>query len=296
MYSYTFSKDDTDKVTQKTQDYSNMLDDFKKVDDKYNLTTDNVTFEKQTFTKPSDEEIKTSAQNSLENYKQTSLQNIEDDYNQKSSDISNQIDELKNSAQSQKQETKNLYSSLKNDASNDALKRGLARSSIVINVLDAFDQNMIDEINKINEEIGTKVESLNNQKSLLNEQRQSALNAFDIAYAVELSTKIDEINAELAEEEQKVIEYNNKIAEKEAEYEAQRNKDTLDRAEFIEKYGEDAILSLKQNEKYEIALNYLNTLSKEEALNELDSNRTFSYELGPTYFNRLKVIVNQRKD
>ena len=296
MYSYTFSKDDTDKVTQKTQDYSNMLDDFKKVDDKYNLTTDNITFEKQTFTKPSDEEIKTSAQNSLENYKQTSLQNIEDDYNQKRSDISNQIDELKNSAQSQKQETKELYSSLKNDASNDALKRGLARSSIVINVLDAFDQNMIDEINKINEEIGTKVESLNNQKSLLNEQRQSALNAFDIAYAVELSTKIDEINAELAEEEQKVIEYNNKIAEKEAEYEAQRNKDTLDRAEFIEKYGEDAILSLKQNEKYEIALNYLNTLSKEEALNELESNRTFSYELGPTYFNRLKVIVNQRKD
>ena len=296
MYSYTFSKDDTDKVTQKTQDYSNMLDDFKKVDDKYNLTTDNITFEKQTFTRPSDEEIKTSAQNSLENYKQTSLQNIEDDYNQKRSDISNQIDELKNSAQSQKQETKELYSSLKNDASNDALKRGLARSSIVINVLDVFDQNMIDEINKINEEIGTKVESLNNQKSLLNEQRQSALNAFDIAYAVELSTKIDEINAELAEEEQKVIEYNNKIAEKEAEYEAQRNKDTLDRAEFIEKYGEDAILSLKQNEKYEIALNYLNTLSKEEALNELDSNSTFSYELGPTYFNRLKVIVNQRKD
>ncbi len=296
MYSYTFSKDDTDKLTKKTQDYSNMLDEFKKVDDKYNLTTDTVTFEKQTFTKPTDEEIKTSAKNSLEDYKQTSLKNIESDYNEKSTNISNQIDELNKSANSQKQETKNLYSSLKNDASNDALKRGLARSSIVINVLDAFDQNMIDEINKINEEIGSKVESLNNQKLLLSEQRQNALNAFDISYAVELSTKIDEINAALAEQEQKVIEYNNEIAEKEAEYEAQRNKDTLDRAEFIEKYGEDAILSLKQNEKYEIALNYLNSLPKEEAINELDTNRTYSYELGPTYFNRLKVNIEEREN
>lgn len=296
MYSYTFSQDDTNKVTQKTQDYSNMLDEFKKVDDKYDLTTDEVSFEKKTFTKPSDEEIKTSAQNSLEDYKQTSLKNIEDDYNEKSADISSQIDELSKSAQSQKQEAKDLYSSLKQDASNDATKRGLARSSIVVNILDAFDQNMLNEINKINEEITAKVDSLNNQKTLLSEQRQNALNAFDISYAVELSTKIDEINQELAEQEQKVIEYNNEIAEKEAEYESKRNQDTLDRAEFIEKYGDDAILELKQSEKYKIALDYLNSLSKDEALNELDTNRTFTYELGPSYYNRLKVITTQRKE
>ena len=296
MYSYTFSKDDTDKITQKTNDYSSMLDDFKKVDDKYNLSADKVTFEKQTFSRPSDEEIETSAKNSLEDYKQTSLQNIEDDYKQKNDDLSSQIDELNSSAKSQKEETKNMYQTLKKDASNDATKRGLARSSIVINILDAFDQNMIDEINKINEEISTKVESLNNQKSLLSEQRQNALNAFDISYAVELSTKIDEINEKLAEEEQKVIEYNNQIAEKEAEYESKRNQDTLDRAEFIEKYGEDAIQNLKQDEKFEIALNYLNKLSKSEALSELETNRTYSYELGPTNYNRLKILINQRSE
>ena len=198
--------------------------------------------------------------------------------------------------EAQKEETKNMYQTLKKDASNDATKRGLARSSIVINILDAFDQNMIDEINKINEEISTKVESLNNQKSLLSEQRQNALNAFDISYAVELSTKIDEINEKLAEEEQKVIEYNNQIAEKEAEYESKRNQDTLDRAEFIEKYGEDAIQNLKQDEKFEIALNYLNKLSKSEALSELETNRTYSYELGPTNYNRLKILINQRSE
>ncbi len=295
MYSYTFSKDDTDKVTQKTQDYSNMLDDFKKIDDKYNLTTDSVTFEKQTFTKPSDEEIQKQAQNSLENYKNTSLENIDKEYKEKSAYLQSQIEDAQSSANKQKEETKDLYSQLKQDASNDATKRGLARSSIVINILDAFDQGMIDEINKINEEISTKVESLNNQKELLSEQRQSALNAFDISYAVELSTKIDEINAELLEQEQKVIEYNNKIAEKEAEYEQQRNQDTLDRAEFIEKYGEDALLDLKQSEKYNIALAYLSTLSKEDALSELETNKTYSSELGPKYFNRLKVLINDRE-
>ena len=108
-----------------------------------------------------------------------------------------------------------MYSKLKQDASSDALKRGLARSSIVINVLDAFDKGYIEEINKINNEIQSKITSLEGQKSLLDEQRQSALNAFDINYALKLSSKIDDINKELYEQEQKVIEYNNQIAQKE---------------------------------------------------------------------------------
>ena len=115
MYSYTFSKDDTDKVTQKTQDYSNMLDDFKKIDDKYNLTTDSVTFEKQTFTKPSDEEIQKQAQNSLENYKNTSLENIDKEYKEKSAYLQSQIEDAQSSANKQKEETKDLYSQQKED-------------------------------------------------------------------------------------------------------------------------------------------------------------------------------------
>lgn len=297
MYQYTFSKEDTDALTDKTKKYSELLDSFKDVDKKYS-SQDNGSLElkEMTFTKPTDEEIKKQAENNLYDYKETGIQGINDEYTEKQNSLENQISSTLKSGDEKKTEAKELYSSLKQDASNDATKRGLARSSIVINVLDAFDQNMIKEYNKINEEISSTVDSLNNQKALLNEQKQNALNSFDITYAVKLSEKIDEINKELLEQEQKVIEYNNEIAEKEAEYEQKRKENALDYADYVSEYGVKELEEIKQNEKYMLAKDYFMSMPKEEALKELESNRVFNAELGSVAFNKLKVILNARED
>ncbi len=297
MYQYTFSKEDTDALTEKTKKYSDLLDSFKDVDKKYS-SQDNgsLDLEEMTFTKPSDEEIKKQAENNLYDYKETGIKGINDEYDEKQSSIENQISSTLKSGDEKKNETKQLYSSLKQDASNDATKRGLARSSIVINVLDAFDQNMINEYNKINEEISSTVDSLNNQKALLSEQKQNALNSFDITYAVKLSEKIDEINKELLEQEQKVIEYNNEIAQKEAEYEQNRKENALDYADYVAEYGVKELEEIKQNEKYLLAKDYFMSMPKEEALEELESNKIYNAELGSVAFNKLKVILKARED
>ncbi|MBO5884671.1 MAG: hypothetical protein J6Q51_02640, partial [Clostridia bacterium] len=257
MYQYTFSNKDTETITEKTKNYSNLLDEFKQIDKKFSSLDDSeLNLEKKSFEKLSDEQIKQQAENNLFDYKQSSIQNINDEYATKTDDIDQNIKQTEQSATSQKNEAKQLYSSLKQDAAKDAVKRGLARSSIVINILDAFDQGMIEEYNKINQEISTKIDSLNSKKQLLDEQKQNALNAFDISYAVKLSNKIDEINKELNEQEQKVIEYNNQIAQKEAEYEAKRKQNALDYAEYIQKNGTDTIVQLKREEKYNLAKEY----------------------------------------
>ncbi len=297
MYQYTFSNKDTEELTEKTKNYSNMLQGFEDVDKKFSSQDEgSLNLEKKTFEKLSDEEIAKKAENSLSDYKNSELENINSSYDDKKQSIDEEINTTKTDGEAQKNETKELYSSLKQEASNDAVKRGLSRSSIVINILDAFDQNMIKEYNKINDEITSKIDSLNNQKNLLNEQRENALNAFDITYAVKLSNKIDEINQSLLEEEQKVLEYNNQIAQKEAEYEAERKQNALDYAEYVEKYGYEGIEKMKQEEKYQIAKDYLMSMSKEEALNELNSNRLFNSELGSINFNKLKVLLSERKD
>lgn len=297
MYQYTFSNKDTEKLTEKTKNYSNLLEDFKQIDKKFSSQDDGgLNLEKKSFEKLSDDQIKKQAENDLHEYKQSTIKNITDEHSSKKEAIDESIKNTEESATSQKNEAKQLYSSLKQDASNDALKRGLARSSIVINILDAFDKGMIEEYNKINKEISTKIDSLNSQKQLLDEQKQSALNAFDISYAVKLSNKIDEINKELNEQEQKVIEYNNQIAQKEAEYEAKRKQNALDYAEYIQKNGTDTIVQLKRDEKFNLAKEYIMSLSKEEAMYELDNNKVFSSELGPTNYSKLKVLVMGRED
>ena len=53
---------------------------------------------------------------------------------------------------------------------------------------------------------------------------------------------------------------------------------------------------MKQQEKYLLAKDYLMSLSKEEALDELNSNRVYNSELGSINFNKLKVLLTERKD
>lgn len=291
MYKYSFTNEDTEKITEKTKNYSDLLQNFKKVDEKYNFTPNDLTLERKTFEGKTDDEVKDEAQRSLKEYKDTGIADIEKSYADKKTGLDENIQDTKEQGESKKQETLNLYSSLKDDAKQDAVKRGLARSSIVINVLDAFNQNMIDEYNKINEEISSKIQNLTTQKTLLDEQKQNALNSFDISYALKLSNKIDEINEKLKEQEQKVIEYNNQIAEKEAEYKSKQTDKSLTYAKYIQSYGKDGINVLKQDEKFTLAKNYLDGLTKEEALSELENNKVFASELGPSNYTKLKVFI-----
>ncbi len=291
MYKYSFTNEDTEKITEKTKNYSDLLQNFKKVDEKYNFTPNDLTLERKTFEGKTDDEVKDEAQRSLKEYKDTGIADIEKSYSDKKTALDENIHDTKTQGESKKQETVDLYSSLKDDAKQDAVKRGLARSSIVINVLDAFNQNMIDEYNKINEEISSKIQNLTTQKTLLDEQKQNALNSFDISYALKLSNKIDEINEKLSEQQQKVIEYNNQIAEKEAEYKSKQTDKTLTYAKYIQSYGKDGINVLKQDEKFTLAKNYLDDLTKEEALSELENNKVFASELGPSNYTKLKVFI-----
>jgi len=296
MYTYTIPDEQTEQIAQKTKKYSDLLNTFKAVDEKYRPSQSELTLQRKTFEKPSDEQIEKQAKNSLEEYKQVGRQDIMDEYDKKSLDIDTKIENEKNSGDAQKLETKQMYESLKDSASKDAIKRGLARSSIAINILDAFDKDMVSQINKLNEQIQSKVTSLNGQKELYDKQRQSALNAFDISYALKLTEKIDSINKQLAEQEQKVIEYNNQIAEKEAEYEAKRSKNNLELATYLSKYGQEAYDNMKREEKFEYAKEYLLSLPKQEALAELETNTMLASELGAKYFNKLKLFVNSNKE
>ena len=73
MYKYSFSSEDTDKITEKTKNYSDLLSNFKKVDEKYNFSGDELNLERKTFKGKTDEEIEKQAKDSLQEYKETGI-------------------------------------------------------------------------------------------------------------------------------------------------------------------------------------------------------------------------------
>ncbi len=294
MYQFTFDQDTTNKLTENTKKSKTVLEQFDEIDNRFNTMssdTQKLNLTKMQYTKPSDEEVKKRAENSLYEYKTSNVDSINKDFETKSNSIDSSIKEIEESGNKQKQNIKSAYEEIKQDAKDDAIKRGLARSSIIVNTLATHDGNMIKDLQDKTNEINSKIEGYQNEKSLLEQQKQNALSSFDISYAVKLQEKIDDINKTINNEEQEVIKYNNQIAELQAEWEKEQSKANFDKAtelaDLVGKYGSTIFEVLKQNEKLEVAKNHFNQMDKNDAINELKNNPIYFSNLGNKNYNKL---------
>lgn len=301
MYTYSFSDEDTEEISNKTKSDSDLEKLFSDVDAKYDSSSINksdyektLDLQKQEYVGLTDEEIKKQAEDSLNDYSTATKDSIENDYTENKEALNSDLENLQKTTEKSKESLQTAYEQVKVNAENDAIKRGLARSSIIVNKLAKFDSSMLSEFADIEKDYLETTNKLTSQKNLLEVQKQNALDSFDITYAVKLSEKISSITEELQEKEREVIEYNNKVEQLEKEYEAdmlkqyasdssQVKSDNLDYLEFINKYGETGINTLKAKEKYDIAYSYLMSMSKDDAINELSNNSIYQQQLLSNY-------------
>ena len=289
MYEYKFSDEQTEKINKKTA----VLDSFKQIDKKYSFNNDELKLERKTFTAPSTEEIHSIAEDSLKEYKLSGIDKIKTDYASKISDLNQKETQNQQNLTSQKSQLKGVYEGLKQDASNDSIKQGLARSSIIVNVLDAFDKEMLDTYSKLDSEYNSQFKKLQEEKSLLESQKKNALDAFDISYASKLNDKIEEINASIEKKQKEVEDYNKAIEKQEREFKETQEKENQELMEFINIYGKETLDRVKQQEKYNIAYAYFMNMDKNEALAELLNNSVYKDELGKIYSSLEKEIRNR---
>ncbi len=266
-----------------------MLDDLKSqiegIDTKYDIfpkkgdkmNEDISLARKETITK-TDDELKTEAENSLADYAKAQKDAINNAADKKLSNFDGKEESLRAQSELDKAQLQNYYNTYKRNAENDALKRGLQRSSIVINNLNAFDKELVEKLINIDKTLGENIASINDQINSLNEERQKALDEFNITYAVKVNDKINALKEDLQAKNDEILEYNNKIAQIEAEYKADAQKRNQqvdeDYLNQIYKYfaNQDTIKANKQKE-YETAVDkYLDSLSKDDALAELSNN------------------------
>lgn len=302
MYQFTFDEDTTKKVESQTTKTKSILEQFSEVDNKYSslssLGQSDLNLQELTYQKPTDEEVKTKAENSLSEYKNSSISSINSNFDTKNKNINVSIESAKQAGEEDAKKIYSTYQNVKQDAKDDAIKRGLARSSIIVNTLASYDNGMLAELSNKSEEVNAKITAYQNEKNLLEEQKQNALSSFDIEYAVKLQEKIDSINQSIQEKEQEVIKYNNDIAEIKAKWEKEQESENFDKttelAELMGKYGVAVFDELKQNEKYALLQNHFKDMPKEEALNELKNNTAYISNIGKYNYNKLLQELNDR--
>ncbi len=245
-----------------------------------------------------DNAIEKQANDELADYKKSNVDKIYNQTKAKEEELNLNKESLKANYSSSKARIEENYDNARQKVSDDALRRGLSRSSIVINQLDAFNKEELDLYNQLDKDLTAKINQVDFELNALQTQQDLALSEFDIAYAVKLNSKINSLKQELLEKQNEVVKYNNQIAEKEAQYklkyeqlEQDLKNDAWDKEKDLmnitTKYGSNAVQKYKQNQIYNMVDEYLASLSKEEAIKILENNNEIRNYLTSTNLNTL---------
>ena len=247
-----------------------MLDDLKSqiggIDTKYDIfpkkgdkMSEDLTLDRKETIKKTDDELRGEAESSLAEYAKAQKDAINNTTDKKISSFDGKEESLRAQSELDKAQLQNFYNAYKRNAENDALKRGLQRSSIVINNLNAFDKELVEKLINIDKTLGENIASINDKINTLNEERQKALDEFNITYAVKVNDKINALKEDLQAKNDEILEYNNKIAQIEAQYKAnaQKRNQQVDENYLSQIYkyfaNQDTIKANKQKE-YETAV------------------------------------------
>ncbi len=301
----TYIKGLLDKATGKNKntekDYTDVLD---KIDELYESTEpqkprldEASSYERMTYDAPTDEEIAASAESSLASYAAAGKSSID---NEIASLIEKYGSEKSANGAAYQNTLKSLneaYERAVEEVNNDALRRGLARSSIATGNAAALSREKASasavaaaDYEKVNAEIDAEIAGLE-------AKRQKAMDEFNIAYTAKLTEEINRLKEEREKKKAEVIKYNNTLSEKENEY-------AIDRAKAESELYNEA-LAQKKTEKelrenpdavtqdkiyqqvYALLRDKLLTLSAAEAKEEVTKNPIYHQYLSDAYYYKL---------
>ena len=249
----------------------------------------------------SSDDIESEAKNSLAEYRNKELAGIDSGIELKRDALNQNKIDLKENRDSMLSNINATYDRARENASNDALRRGVARSSIVVSILDAFSKDEIDSIGKVEKEYSDSLNAIDFEINALDAQRKQAISDFDIAYAVKLNDKINALTNEFEKKQSEIIKYNNDIAEKEKEYQENYAKLVADikeknidnatkQSELIAKYGTKALANYTKNQVFAVLDNYMANKDKSKRIEVLTSS-ALKDALGSNYEEAYKKYV-----
>ena len=306
MYEYKIFSDDN-----LNSDQQDVLEKLSEIDKKYSLEEfipkeiTSLGLEKKEFEAPTDEEVRLQAENLLESEKENGLKKIQDNYDSKFSSLDSKtlgIEEDRN------QDVEKVFSDYANSlrkATNSSIKQGISRSSIFNEAVNAIEGTKNSELSKIEETFKKEVTKLENEREILQKQKDNALESFDISYAVKLENKISNLNKEIAKQQEEILKYNKNVDKLEEENRLKQEKENLLEQNRIEKRNKE-LLAEKQKlgdigftnqmlkERFDVVKDYLMKLPKDKALNELNKDKSYEQLLG-NYYPAIVVQMMKRE-
>ena len=248
-------------------------------------TLPDVTLTEKTYDAPSDDELKKSAESSLEKYKKDSIDAINES-------SANSEKELTGKRETVDSNMKNALSSLEDDYNaaakridNDVIKRGLARSSVAVTGKADLEREYLSRSDQLKSGYQKQLDALDSEISSIGTKLKKALDDFNLSYAAKLNETLASLKAEREKKQDEVLKYNNEIRAKQAELDRKRaetesklsaNAQNSDEAKKIK---EELYKSI-----YEKMDAYLGAMDKGAARLEIRNHTMYQEHLSPLYY------------
>lgn len=277
------------------------------IDGLYNNSNPSVTLPtyeptKATYTGATDDEIAKSGADSLVEYYLKNINNINSTTAAQQKAKQSDKNRAQEYALEQQQYIEQVYAALKDAAEKDAVKRGIARSSIVSGQKQAYDSDMASNLIKLSENMYKEIAGIESDIADLEAEKTKALNDFDIVYAAKLAMEIEEQKAARDKKAEEVLRYNNQLDKDAGEYEINRQKaeqslvkGELDinneKKELSKQYSE--ILSKRDDETYAYVKSYLSGLTAQQR-KSVYTDPEFISMVGEEQIAKLKADFNDK--
>lgn len=195
-----------------------------------------------------------------------------DDAQKESENKKNQLEsslkKVEDATKTENAATEAAYEKAKRDAENQALKRGMGRSSVIMELLKEYDARKFDKIESRNKQAEKQIEEIGMQIDGLSAELEKSLKKLDMEKAIEINERIEELKKQRDDKNLEVLKYNNEVSEKVARY----NADLMQAANAM---GEKTYVQRAKEYKDKMAyaiIDYYSGLTKEEAIADFASS------------------------
>lgn len=257
---------------------------------------DAPTYDRIEYDAPTDEQLAAAAEAELAAYKQAGQTAVENEHSATRAELETQKQAAAQKTQAQQKAIDLAYDRADKQTSDDALKRGVARSSIAVNRMADLAAARADEQAAVSKAHADAVAALDGQIGGLETKRQQALDAFNISLAAKLTERINALKSDRASKQSEATKYNNSLTEKESD--AARDKLKQESALYSEqlkqiekehelekKYGTQS--EQRYQAAYALLRDALSDMSPSEARNAVRNDEFFTNNLSQYWYYKL---------
>jgi len=249
-------------------------------------------FERQEVTSRTDDQMRELAESKLSGEKLAAKRAAETAAANRERDLNTQRDNAHSSADNKRESLADSFERASQHVNNDALRRGLARSSIAVNRQGALaEQNAIQNA-AISASLARQIEQIDNDIAALAGQREQAIADFNVKHAARLTQKMHQLRGEQDRAKRDAIAFNNNVSEQErrAAIEQKERSAALHQRELDILERENTITgasSSRDSTFFNEMVRVLESMSPTEARNQVINNPIFRDNLSPQSFYRL---------